>query len=99
MTDQLENEAQAERAIYAPISETPTSYVREPEGAHPQLDTRGYKSTRLRHPKHPLIYLPQTITEVTGPQLTADRIVGGYDNDLTRQHKGEPIGERITLTG
>jgi protocatechuate 3,4-dioxygenase beta subunit len=99
MTDQLENEAQAERAIYDPISETPTSYVREPEGAHPAMDYPGYKSTALRHPKQPLIYLPQTITEVTGPQLTAERIVGDYDNDLTRQHKGEPIGERITVTG
>ncbi len=63
------------------------------------MDYPGYKSTALRHPKQPLIYLPQTITEVTGPQLTADRIVGEYDNDLTRQHNGEPIGERITVTG
>jgi protocatechuate 3,4-dioxygenase beta subunit len=79
-------------------SETPTGYVREADDAHPALDYPGYKSTRLRHPKQPLIYLPQTITEITGPQLGRER-VGELDHDLTRQHEGEPIGERITVTG
>src|SRR4051794_40986759 len=99
MTDQLENEAHAERDIYDPISDTPTSYLREPEDAHPPMDYAGYKSTALRHPKQPLIYLPQTITEITGPQLSSELILGDDDNDLTRQHEGEPIGERITVTG
>jgi protocatechuate 3,4-dioxygenase beta subunit len=79
-------------------SDTPTSYLREAPGAHPPLDYEGYKSTRLRHPKQPLVYLPQTITEITGPQLGRER-VGELDHDLTRQHDGEPIGERITVTG
>src|ERR1700761_5884563 len=98
MTDQLENEAQAEREIYDPVSETPTSYVREPEGAHPPMDYPGYKSTALRHPKQPLIYLPQTITEITGPQLGSPEIAE-TDNDLTVQHPGEPLGERIVVSG
>jgi protocatechuate 3,4-dioxygenase beta subunit len=86
------------RRIYDQVSDTPTSYVREPADAHPPMDYEGYKSTALRHPKQALIYLPQTITEVTGPQLS-DRVTGPYDNDLTRQHEGEPIGERITVSG
>jgi protocatechuate 3,4-dioxygenase beta subunit len=87
-----------ERAIYDPIADTPTSYAREAEGAHPPLDYPSYKSTALRHPKQPLVYLPQMITEITGPQLGPER-VGERDHDLTAQHEGEPIGERITVSG
>jgi protocatechuate 3,4-dioxygenase beta subunit len=81
------------------MSDTPTSYLREPADAHPPLDYEGYKSTRLRHPRQPLVHLPQTITEVTGPQLGPARIVGEHDDDLTRQHAGAPIGERIIVGG
>jgi len=79
-------------------AQTPTSYEREPVDAHPPLDDAGYKSTRLRHPRTPPIYLPQTITEITGPQLGPER-VSENDHDLTAQHAGEPIGERITVSG
>jgi protocatechuate 3,4-dioxygenase beta subunit len=76
-----------------------SSYEREPEGAQPPLDFPDYKSTRLRHPKEPLVYLPHEVTEVTGPQVRPDRAPGELDADLTRQHEGEPIGERITVSG
>ncbi len=79
--------------------ETPTSYGREPEGAHPPLDYPPYKSTALRHPKQELVYLPHTVTEITGPQLGGERLVGERDNDLTVQHAGMPIGERIIVSG
>jgi protocatechuate 3,4-dioxygenase beta subunit len=88
-----------EREVYDAVSETPTSYIREPAGSHPPMDDEGYKSTALRHPKQPLVYLPQGITEITGPQLGAERVTGELDNDLTRQHAGLPIGERITVSG
>jgi protocatechuate 3,4-dioxygenase, beta subunit len=78
-------------------TDTPTSYVREPPDAHPPLDYPPYKSTALRHPKQPLVYLPQTVTEITGPQLSG--LVSEGDNDLTSQHEGEPIGERIVISG
>jgi protocatechuate 3,4-dioxygenase beta subunit len=98
MTDQLETKTEESRRIYAEVTDTPTSYLREPPDAHPPPDYEGYKSTALRHPKQPLVYLPQTITEITGPQLS--ELAGGpYDSDLTRQHDGEPIGERITVAG
>jgi protocatechuate 3,4-dioxygenase beta subunit len=98
VTDQIQREVDEPRRIYDPLTDTPTSYLREPPDAHPPMDYEGYKSTALRHPKQPLIYLPQTITEVTGPQL-AERLTGTHDHDLTRQHEGEPIGERITVSG
>ncbi len=63
------------------------------------MDHPPYRSTELRHPKQPLVYLPHTITEITGPQLEPARITGELDSDLTRQHAGEPIGERIIVAG
>jgi protocatechuate 3,4-dioxygenase beta subunit len=93
------SETSEDLAIYDPVAETPTSYLREADGAHPALDFAGYKSTRLRHPQHPLVYLPQTVTEITGPQLGAIRQTNEQDADLTGQHSGEPIGERIIVYG
>jgi protocatechuate 3,4-dioxygenase beta subunit len=87
-----------ERTIWTDPGETPTSYLREPPGAQPPLDSPDYRSTALRHPKQPLVYLPHTITEITGPQLGPERVREG-DNDLTTQHEGEPIGERIVVSG
>lgn len=78
-------------------ADTPTSYLRD-HGTHPPADAQGYKSTQLRHPKQPLVYLPQTVTEITGPQLGSERLQES-DDDLTRQHPGDPIGERIIVTG
>jgi protocatechuate 3,4-dioxygenase beta subunit len=37
-------------------------------------------------------------TELTGPALGEGR-VGPLDHDLTRQHQGEPLGERIIVHG
>jgi protocatechuate 3,4-dioxygenase, beta subunit len=74
-------------------------FRRDEPGAHPPLDFEEYKSTRLRHPKQPLVYLPHTVTEVCGPQLGLERVTGELDHDLTRQHEGEPLGERIIVSG
>ncbi len=79
--------------------ETPIAYRREPVEAHPPLDYPPYRSTALRHPKQPLVYLPHTITEITGPQLSPQRMADEHDNDLTTQHDGAPIGERIIVSG
>jgi protocatechuate 3,4-dioxygenase beta subunit len=87
------------QTIYAPLVDTPGNYVREPAGAHPPPDYPPYKSTSLRHPKQPLIYLPHTITEITGPALGDARVITPADADLTTQHDGEPIGERIIVSG
>ena len=73
------------------------SYRRD-DSSNPALDTPEYRSSSLRHPKKPLQYLPHYLTEVTGPLLGHDR-VGENDNDLTAQHDGEPLGERIIASG
>jgi protocatechuate 3,4-dioxygenase beta subunit len=57
-----------------------------------------YVATRLRAPKKPLIILPRTLSDTTGPAYGRGPI-GELDNDLTRQHEGEPLGERIIVTG
>ena len=57
-----------------------------------------YVATRLRAPKKPLIILPRTLSDTTGPAFGRGSI-GELDNDLTRQHEGEPLGERIIVTG
>jgi protocatechuate 3,4-dioxygenase beta subunit len=73
-------------------------YAREGPGSHPPLDYPDYRSTRLRHPHQPLVPLPHRLTEVTGPLLGEGR-VGERDHDLTAQHAGEPLGERIIVEG
>lgn len=65
----------------------------QPCYAYPQ-----YRSTIRRAPSKPLIVLPHTLSEVTGPVFGHDDI-SETDNDLTRQHAGEPLGERIIVTG
>ena len=72
-------------------------YRRDAKG-HPPYLYPDYKSTRLRAPEKPLVISPHTLSEVTGPVYGHGRI-GKLDNDLTRQHEGEPLGERIVLTG
>ncbi len=81
------------------MTDTPEHYLREGAEAHPPLDYPPYRATALRHPRQPLVYLPHTITEITGPQLGEVLARGELDTDLTRQHEGEPIGERITVSG
>jgi protocatechuate 3,4-dioxygenase, beta subunit len=74
------------------------AYPPEAPGTHPPLDYPDYRSTRLRFPRRPLVALPQRLTEVTGPLLGEGR-VGERDHDLTVQHAGEPLGERIVVEG
>ena len=57
-----------------------------------------YKSTVKRSPTKPLVMMPHTLSELTGPVYGQDAVQPG-DDDLTRQHKGEPLGERIIVHG
>ncbi len=65
---------------------------------HPPYLYPDYKSTRLRAPKEPLVILPHTLSEISGPAYGHGRI-GELDDDLTRQYEGDPLGERIIVTG
>jgi len=69
-----------------------------PVGVHPPLLSPEYRSTQLRAPKQKLVPLPHLLTEVTGP-THGSQPVTALDADLTRRHAGEPLGERIIVTG
>jgi protocatechuate 3,4-dioxygenase, beta subunit len=74
------------------------SYERPAPGTHPPLATPEYRSTLLRAPRRAPITLPHGLTEITGPLLGAERVTPA-DADLTTRHAGEPLGERIIVTG
>ena len=57
-----------------------------------------YRSTIKRSPTKPLVLLPHTLSEITGPVFGTDDVKPG-DSDLTNQHKGHPLGERIVVSG
>ncbi|MBI2766690.1 MAG: protocatechuate 3,4-dioxygenase subunit beta [Chloroflexi bacterium] len=65
---------------------------------HPPQLYPAYRSTVLRAPSRPLIPLKPTLSEITGP-LFGEETLGPFDDDLTRQHAGEPQGQRIIVAG
>jgi protocatechuate 3,4-dioxygenase beta subunit len=73
-------------------------YRPDPPGTHPPLLFPGYGSTVARAPLHAPVDLPQRLTEITGPVL-GEGWVTERDSDLTRQHDGEPVGQRIVVRG
>ncbi len=68
--------------------------------SHPPYIYPEYKSTPLRGPTKPLVALPQTLSELTGP-VYGHEALGPLDDDLTRNgaKDGEPLGERIVVSG
>jgi protocatechuate 3,4-dioxygenase beta subunit len=73
-------------------------YRRDDLTVHPPYDSPDYRSTQYRHPTRPLVYLPHTLSEITGP-VFGHSTVQPEDHDLTIQHPGEPLGERIVVSG
>jgi protocatechuate 3,4-dioxygenase beta subunit len=73
-------------------------FPRDSAKVHPPSLFPYYKSTLKRAPKRPLMILPHTETELTGPAY-GHEVVRPEDSDLTRQHEGEPLGQRIIVTG
>jgi protocatechuate 3,4-dioxygenase beta subunit len=67
-------------------------------GPEVQVDYPGYRSTRWRAPKRPLMTMPEELHALDGPVFGEDAL-GELDNDLTRRHEGEPLGERIVVHG
>jgi protocatechuate 3,4-dioxygenase beta subunit len=72
--------------------------LEDSERADPPYDFPDYRSTGLRAPKRPLLLLPRSLSETTGP-VFGDDSVDELDADLTRRHHGEPLGERIFVSG
>ena len=67
-------------------------------GTQPDYHFPSYASSIARSPRLPLVLLPKTLSERTGP-VFGPGLMCEHDNDLTAQHSGEPIGERIYVHG
>jgi protocatechuate 3,4-dioxygenase, beta subunit len=78
-----------------PIIESRTTTL---SGSQPPLLHPPYVSSLRRAPSKPLIRLPRDLTDLAAP-LFGYLPIGETDNDLTRQHPGEPLGERIIVSG
>ena len=77
---------------------TVAGYRRPHINTQPDYLYAPYRSTAKRAPTQPLVLLPQSLSEVTGPLFGHDEIKAG-ENDLTRQHTGVPLGERMFVSG
>src|ERR1700736_4061476 len=73
-------------------------YRRADPGTQPNHLHPAYVSSIKRAPSKPLVYLPHTLSEITGPSFDSFAI-DVKASDLTRQQHGEPLGERIIVSG
>jgi protocatechuate 3,4-dioxygenase beta subunit len=73
-------------------------YRRPLPGTQPNHLHPAYVSSIKRAPNHPLVQIPQTLSEITGPVFDR-KIVDVKAFDLTKQHAGEPQGERVIVSG
>ena len=75
-----------------------STYPLDSLAADPPSFFPDYVGTRLRAPKQPLVIMPHTMSELTGP-IYGHESVRPTDSDLTVQHAGPPLGERIIVSG
>src|SRR5258708_24928859 len=73
-------------------------FRRHEAGTQPPSLYLPYLATRRRAPSQPLIFLPHTLSEVTGPVFGHSDLATN-DDDLTQQGEGPPLGERIIVSG
>ena len=73
-------------------------YPKVQAGSQPEYFDAGYRSTLGRAPAQPLIHLPHTLSELTGP-VYGHNPIGPTDNDLTSHFADPPQGERIIVAG
>jgi len=82
----------------SPVTAGLAGYRHARPGTQPKHLHPAYVSSLKRAPTQPLIYMPQTISEITGPLFGRESVdVKAFD--LTKQHPGEPVGERIVVSG
>ena len=92
-------QAETQADIDVEIAALQKTALQDGSRPHPARDYPPYRSSGLRHPKQsPIIVADPEAAELRGPVFgVAD--VTALDADLTRQHVGEPLGERITVSG
>jgi protocatechuate 3,4-dioxygenase beta subunit len=89
----------SQREITAQIASIAADFRREgKQETQPRIDYPPYRSSALRHPESPLLRVAPEQVECWGPCFGYDD-VDPLDADLTSGHAGEPIGERIIVTG
>ena len=76
----------------------PAPYRRPYRDTQPDYLFLPYASTVKRAPAQPLVVLPHTLSELTAP-VFGHGDIKPTDSDLTKQHKGEPLGERMVVSG
>ena len=76
----------------------PSGYRHPVAGTQPAYAVDDYGSTRRRAPSQPLVAIPQTLSELTGPRFGKAALRPG-DADMTRFGGGVAIGERIVVGG
>ena len=88
--------ASTQSEISAEIAAIGAAYVGNE--SQPRLDYPPYRSSLLRHPTKDLHHADPETIELYSP-VFGERDVDALESDLTIQHRGEPIGERIVVTG
>jgi len=73
-------------------------YRKQAAGTHPPYFYPPYVSSVKRAPMRPLVVVPQTLSEFTGP-VFGHSDIGATDADLTKQGAAAPMGERIIVSG
>ena len=76
----------------------PNPYRKSYFNTQPDFLFPAYRSTVKRAPTQPLVQIPQTLSEITGPLFCASDVADS-EWDLTAQHAGEPLGERMFVSG
>ncbi len=99
MTDTLASQAQidAEMAAVSTAYDASVAAGAERE-TQPRADYPPYRSSLLRHPTKALQPADPEGVELWAPTF-GERDVDPVEADLTVQHDGEPIGERMVVTG
>jgi protocatechuate 3,4-dioxygenase, beta subunit len=73
------------------------AYRKPAPGVNPPFLHPEYVSSLKRAPTKTPVVIPQTLSEITGPAFQLRQLKGGAD--LTAQGAGEPLGQRIIVTG
>ena len=78
----------------------PPAFAPRDRNWHPKALTPSYNSTRLRSPSQPLLQMPPTASELSGPVFGHNEL-GELDADMLRNAAvdGSPVGERIVISG
>jgi protocatechuate 3,4-dioxygenase, beta subunit len=87
----------SQRVINAEMARIAADYQGTVDG-QPRLDYPPYRSSWLRHPQSPFVRVNPDEVESWAPCCGHDE-VESRDANLTAGHPGEPIGERIVVTG